>query len=46
VLDQAKEHVAGTRRLVPTTVVDSEDPDTVVAAVRAAIARAAPKISV
>jgi NAD(P)-dependent dehydrogenase (short-subunit alcohol dehydrogenase family) len=42
----AREHVEGTRRLVPTTVVESDDPDTVVAEARAAIARAAPKISV
>lgn len=45
-VDQARAHVAGTHRLVPTTVVESDDPDTVVAEVRAAIARAAPKISV
>ncbi|MEA3137229.1 MAG: hypothetical protein QOC71_1510 [Thermoplasmata archaeon] len=46
VIDQAKAHVAGTHLLVPTTVVESDDPDTVVAAARAAIARAAPKIAV
>jgi uncharacterized protein YbjT (DUF2867 family) len=46
VLDQAKQHVAGTHRLVPTTVVESEDPDVVVGEVRSAIGRAAPKITV
>jgi uncharacterized protein YbjT (DUF2867 family) len=45
-IQQAKAHVAGTHRLVPTTVVESDDPETVVAAVRAAITRAAPKIAV
>jgi nucleoside-diphosphate-sugar epimerase len=46
VVDEATAHVAGTRRLVPTTVVESEDPEAVVGEVRAAIGRAAPKISV
>ncbi|MFA5945079.1 MAG: hypothetical protein WC876_11515 [Candidatus Thermoplasmatota archaeon] len=46
VMDQAKAHVAGTHRLVPTTVVESDDPEAVVKAVRAAIAKAAPKIAV
>lgn len=45
-VDQAKTHVAGTHRLVPTTVVESDDPETVVSVARAAIARAAPKIAV
>lgn len=45
-VDQARTHVAGTHRLVPTTVVESIDPEAVVAAVRAAIATAAPKIAV
>lgn len=46
VIEQAKAHVSGTHRLVPMTVVESEDPEKVVAAVRAALARAAPKIAV
>lgn len=46
VVAQAKAHVTGTHRLVPTTVVESEDPEAVVAATRAALARAAPKIAV
>jgi hypothetical protein len=45
-VDQARAHVAGTHRLVPTTVVESDDAETVVAAARAAIATAAPKVAV
>jgi hypothetical protein len=45
-IDQAKAHVAGTHRLVPTTVVESDDADAVVAAARQAIAAAAPKVAV
>ncbi|HUR25202.1 MAG TPA: hypothetical protein VM327_04205 [Candidatus Thermoplasmatota archaeon] len=42
----AKAHVAGTHLLVLTTVVESDDPETVVAAARAAILKAAPKVLV
>jgi hypothetical protein len=38
--------VAGTHRLVPTTVVESDDAEAVVAAARQAIATAAPKVTV
>jgi nucleoside-diphosphate-sugar epimerase len=46
VLGQAKGHVEGTHRLVPTTVVESDDPGAVVKAVREALVKAAPKIAV
>lgn len=44
VVEQARAHAEGTRKLVPTTLVSSEDPEGVVKAVKAALAKVPAKV--
>lgn len=45
VVSAARDHAKGTRN-VPTVLVESEDPDTVIEAVKGALAKAPPKIPI
>jgi uncharacterized protein YbjT (DUF2867 family) len=44
VVEQARAHAEGTRKLVPTTLVSSDDPGGVVKAVKAALAKVPAKV--